>query len=105
MHKFKYIKKLHNRFKVMIRPYWNMQTPYGALFYQTTTSRNCKPFRTQFFSLLLTIDKTQTFKACKTSVLPMDTHLKLHATYFKKMTQIQTHPLNYLNAHLESLIN
>ena len=30
-----------------------MQTPYGALPYQTPTSRNCKPFRTQLCSLLL----------------------------------------------------
>ena len=27
----------------------------------------------------------------KTSVLPMGTHLKLHATHFKQMSQIQTY--------------
>ena len=53
-------------FKAIIRPYWNMQTPYGALSDQTPTSRNCKPFRTQLCSLLLAIHATQTFKAYKT---------------------------------------
>ena len=43
-----------------------MQTPYVALSYQTPTSRNCKPFRTQHCSLLLATHETQIFKACKT---------------------------------------
>ena len=29
----------------------------------------------------------------------MDTHLKLHATQLKQMTQTQTHPLHDLNAY------
>ena len=36
----------------------------------------------------------------KTEVLPMDTHLKLHATQCKQLTQTQTHPLHDLNASL-----
>ena len=35
----------------------------------------------------------------KTKVLPIDTHLKLHATQLKQLTQIQTHPLHDLNAY------
>ena len=37
----------------------------------------------------------------KTSVLPMGTHLKLHATHLKQITQTQTHFLHYLNAGLD----
>ena len=33
-------------------------------------------------------------------VLPMNTHLKLHATQLKKLTQKQTHSLYDLNAYL-----
>ena len=35
----------------------------------------------------------------ETKVLPIDTHLKLHATQLKQLTQIQTHPLHDLNAY------
>ena len=35
----------------------------------------------------------------------MGTHLKLHATELKQMTQTQTHPLHYFNAHLDPQIN
>ena len=41
----------------------------------------------------------------KTSVLSMGTHLKLQATELKKMTQTQTYPLRYLNAHFDPQIN
>ena len=37
----------------------------------------------------------------KTKVLPMDTHLKLHATQLKQLAQAQTHPLHDLNAYLD----
>ena len=43
--------------------------------------------------------------ARQNSVLPMGTHLKLHATHLKQMTQAQTHFLHYLNAHLDQQIN
>ena len=33
-------------------------------------------------------------------VLPMDTHLKLHASQLKQLTQTQTYPLHNLNAYL-----
>ena len=36
----------------------------------------------------------------ETKVLPMDMHLKLHATQLKQLTQIQTYPLHDLNAYL-----
>ena len=36
----------------------------------------------------------------KIKVLPTDTHLKLHATQLKQLTQTQTHPLHDLNAYL-----
>ena len=36
----------------------------------------------------------------KTKVLPMDIHLKLHATQLKQPSQIQTHPLHDLNTYL-----
>ena len=39
-----------------------MQTPYETLSYQTPTSRNCKPFRTQLRALLLAAHKTQILK-------------------------------------------
>ena len=32
-------------------------------------------------------------------ILPMHTHLKLHATQLKQLTQTQTHPLHDLNAY------
>ena len=32
----------------------------------------------------------------------MDTHLKLHATQLKQLTQTQTHPLHDLNAYSHS---
>ena len=35
----------------------------------------------------------------KTKVLPMNTHLKLHAIEPKQLTQTQTHPLHDLNAY------
>ena len=34
----------------------------------------------------------------ETSVLPIRTHLKLHATQLKQLTQTQAHPLHHLNA-------
>ena len=75
-----------------------MQTPCVFLSYQTLTSRNCKLFRTQLCSLQLAVLETQTFK---TTVLPMGTHLKLHASDLKQIIQMQTHPLHYLNAYLD----
>ena len=36
----------------------------------------------------------------ETKVFPMDTHLKLHATQLKQLTQTQTHSLHDLNAYL-----
>ena len=36
----------------------------------------------------------------ETKALPMDTHLKLHTTYLKQLTQTQTHSLHDLNAYL-----
>ena len=44
-------------FKAINVPFWNMQTPYGALSYQTPTLKNCKPFRTQFCTLPLAAHK------------------------------------------------
>ena len=41
----------------------------------------------------------------KTSVLPMGTHLKLHATHLKQMTQNTNTLLHYLNARLDPQIN
>ena len=35
----------------------------------------------------------------KTKVLPMDTHLKLHATQLKQLTQTKTHLLHDLNEY------
>ena len=41
----------------------------------------------------------------KTTVLPMGTNLKFHATHLKQIIQTQTHLLHYLNAHLDPPIN
>ena len=46
--------------KLSLAPFWNTQTPYGALSYQTPTSRNCKPFKTQLCKSLLAGHKIQT---------------------------------------------
>ena len=81
-----------------------MQTPYGALSYQTPTSRNCIQNRA-FIATGCTRDTNIQGLQDKTSVLPMGTHLKLHATHLKKMTQTQSHPLHYLNARLDPRIN
>ena len=83
-----------------------MQTPYGVLLYQTPTSRNCKPFKTQLCSLLLAAYKTQRFKACMRKPVsyqwvPISNSMLL----IKQMTQTQTHRLHYLNAHLDPQIN
>ena len=68
----------------------------------TSTSRNCKPFRTQLCELLLAAHEIQTLNTYTTSVLPMDNHLKLHATPLKQLTQTQTHPLHDINAYSDS---
>ena len=81
-----------------------MQTPYGALSYQTPTSRNCKSFRHSFIHCYWLHTNIQDLQD-KTSVLPMGTHLKLHATHLKQMTQTQTHFFHYLNACLDPQIN
>ena len=49
-----------------LTPFWNMQTPYGALSYQTPTSRNCKPFKTQLCELLLAAHEIQTLNTYTT---------------------------------------
>ena len=41
----------------------------------------------------------------KTKVLPMDTHLKLHAIQLKQQTQTQTHLLHDFNAYSDPLSN
>ena len=38
----------------------------------------------------------------ETKVLPMDTHLQLHGTHLKQLTQTQTHHLHVLNAYSDS---
>ena len=38
-------------------------------------------------------------------VLPTDTHLKLHATQLKQLTQTQTHSLHDLNAYPDPIRN
>ena len=94
-------------FKANICPYWNTQTPYGALPYQTLTSRNCKPYRTQLCLLLLAAHKY--LRPVRQNQCPtngqLGTHLKLHATHLKQMTQTQTHFLHYLNVRLDLRIN
>ena len=46
--------------KLSLTPVWNMETTYGALSYQTSTSKNCKPFKTQLCESLLAAHETQT---------------------------------------------
>ena len=41
----------------------------------------------------------------KIKILPMDTHLKLHATQVKQLTQIQTHLLHHLNSNSDPPTN
>ena len=48
----KHEKLIVSRSKAILVPFWNMQTPYEALLYQTLTSSNCKPFKTQLKALL-----------------------------------------------------
>ena len=83
-----------------------MQTSYGARPYQTPTSRNCKLFRTRLCLLLLAARDTniQGLQG-KTSVLPMGTHLKLHANYLTNDSNTNLLFLHYLNAHLNPRIN
>ena len=72
-----------------------MQTPYRALSYQIPTSRNCKPFKTQFCKLLLAAQDTNTQHLHdEIKVLLMDTHLKLHATQLKHKHTFYIHVLN-----------
>ena len=77
-----------------------MQTPYGALSYQTPT-RNCKPLKTQLCALRLAAHEIQTLNTYnhETKVLPMDIHLKLYATQLKQLTQTLTYPFHDLNAY------
>ena len=70
------------------------------------TSRNCKPLRKGFrIATGCTRDTNTQRLHDKSSVLSMGTHFKLHATELKQMTQTQTHPLHYFNAHLDPQIN
>ena len=88
-------------FKASLAPFWNMQTPYGALSYQTPTSRNCKPFKTQLCKLLLAAYRYKhSTLHDETKVLSMNTHLKLHASQLKQLIQTQTHSLHDLNVYL-----
>ena len=78
-----------------------MSTPYGAPSYQTPTSRNCKPFRTQLCELLTgcTRDTNTQHLYNQTKVLLMDIHLKLHTNQLKQPTQTQTYPSHDLNTY------
>ena len=53
-------------FKASLAPFWNTQTPNGALSYQTPTSRNCKPFKTQLCESLLAAHEIQTLNTYTT---------------------------------------
>ena len=77
--------------KLSLAPFWNMQTPYGTLSYQT--SRNCKPFRTQLCSLLLAAHETQTLNTFSNGHPSQGSFYSL-----KKLTETQVHPLHLLTA-------
>ena len=53
-------------FKAITRRILEHATPYGALSYQTPTSRNYKPFRTQLWGLLLAAHQIQTLNTYTT---------------------------------------
>ena len=56
-------------FKAIIRQVWNTQTPYpNALSYQTPTSRNCKPFKTQLCESLLVAQEILTLNTYMTKL-------------------------------------
>ena len=66
-----------------------MQISYVAVPYQTPTSKKANYSKTALFIATgCTRDTNIQGLQDKTSVLPMSTHLKLHATHFKRMTEI-----------------
>ena len=74
-----------------------MEPNYINYQYQETASQ---PFRTQLCKLPLAAHKIQTLNTHdETNEFSICTHLKLHLTQFKQLTQTQLHPLHELNAH------
>ena len=56
-------------FKIITHQVWNTQTPYAnALSYQTPTSKNCKPFKTQLCESLLVAHEMQTLNTYTTKL-------------------------------------
>ena len=51
-----------------------MQAPYGALPYETPTSRNCEPFRTQLCSLLLAAHTRKYSRLARQNQCPTNGH-------------------------------
>ena len=85
-----------------------MQTPYGGLSHISNT--NIKKLHTIHntawqIATGCTQDTNIQHLHDKTKVLPMDIHLKLHATQLKQLTQTQTHLLYIVNAYLDLLRN
>ena len=83
-----------------------MQTPYGV-FISNTNIKKLQTIQKKAFFIVIGCTQDTKIQGLhdKTSVLPMGTHLKVHAIHLKQMTQTQTYSLHYLNAHLDPRIN
>ena len=90
-------------FKAIIRP---SLEPANTTWSPIISNTNIKKLQT-IQNTALRIVTGCTLKHTKTQhlhdeikIFPTDTHLKLHATQIKQLTQTQTHPLHDLNAYL-----
>ena len=91
---------LVSTFKGITCPILEYANTIGALSYQYQHQEtvNCSDTGLQI-AIGCTQDTNTQHLHDETKVLPMDTHLKLHATQLKQLTQTQTHPLHDLNAY------
>ena len=95
--------KLSPHSNLSLAPFWNMQIP--IIWSPIIPKTNIKKLQTiQNTTLQIATGCTRNTNTQhlhnETKLLPMDTHLKLHATQLKQLIQTQTHHLHDdLNAY------
>ena len=89
-------------FKVITRPILKYANTIWSPIISNTNIKKLQTFQNTALRIATgcTRDTNTQHLHDKTKVLPMDTHLKLHATQLKQLTQTQTHSLHDLNAYL-----
>ena len=104
--------QLSSHSKPLLATFWNMQTPYGAISYQTPTLKNCKPFKTQLCESLLAAHEIQTLNTytIKPKSFQKQASLKLrnlllHNDYIKKLKLISITRSSAVNNSINSYLN